>query len=76
MDIELANFLSIGEWSTFKEVTIGMLRHNKVVGDFYDRASSTFNPLKVPIFMHLFPNYPKISSEDLKLYLIKKPQSR
>ena len=56
IDAQLAKFLSIDEWSTFKEVTIGMLRYNKVVGDFYDRATSTFNAFKYPIFSRFFPD--------------------
>lgn len=72
IDQQLAKFLSIDEWSTFKEVTIGMLRYNKVVGDFYDRTTSTFNAFKYPIFSRFFPDQAKISSEDLKKYLLKR----
>ena len=72
IDPQLAKFLSIDEWSTFKEVTIGMLRYNKVVGDFYDRTTSTFNAFKYPIFSRFFPDQSRISSEDLKKYLLKR----
>ena len=73
IDKALADFLKIDEWSTFKEVTIGMLRYNKAVGgDFYDRTTSTFNAYKYPIFTRFFPDQAKLGSEDLKKYLLKK----
>ena len=72
IDSSLAKFLSIDEWSTFKEVTIGLLRYNKVVGDFYDRTTSTFNAYKYPIFSRYFPDQSRISSEDLKKYLLQR----
>ena len=72
IDADLAKFLTIDEWSTFKEVTIGLLRYNKTVGDFYDRQTSTFNAFKYPIFSRFFPDQARISSEDLKKYLLKR----
>ena len=68
----MAKFLGVDEWCTFKEVTIGMLRYNAKVGDFYDRNTSTFNAYKYPIFSRFFPDQAKISSDDLKKYLLKK----
>ena len=71
IDKQLANFLKIDQWSTFKEITIGMLRYNKDVKDFYDRKSSSFNAYKYPFFNRFFPNTHKITSNDLKSYLLR-----
>lgn len=72
LDQQMANFLKIDQWSTFKEVTIGLLRYNKDVKDFYDRKNSCFNVHKYPIFQRFFPNQAVINSHDLKLYLMQR----
>lgn len=66
IDKGLADYLDLEQWCTFKEVTIGLLRFNKKVKDFYDRHSSSFNAFKYPVFLRYFPNQSKITSADLK----------
>ena len=57
IDREMALFLEIDEWASFKEVTLGFLKFNKKTkGDFYDRASQCFNAYKYPVFLEFFPH--------------------
>jgi hypothetical protein len=39
---QLASYLLIDEWCTFKDMTIGLLKFNKKVGDFYCKKTLTF----------------------------------
>jgi hypothetical protein len=51
IDKSLADYIEVNHWSTFKEVTIGLLRFNKKVdGDFYDKRTSSFCAYKYPFF--------------------------
>lgn len=48
--------MSIDEWSNFREITLGFLHFNKKTGgDFYDRASQSFNAFKYPFLVKFFP---------------------
>jgi hypothetical protein len=69
---QLATYLEITEWCSFKDITIGFLRFNKKVGDFYDRKTLSFNAYKYPFFLRFFPDLAMITSADLKRYLLKK----
>ena len=72
IDKRLAEFLKIDEWSTFKEVTVGMLHYNAKVKDFYDRSTSSFNAYKYPFFNRFFPDTHQITSTHLKTYLLNR----
>jgi hypothetical protein len=57
IDKPLADYIEINVWSTFKEVTIGMLRFNKKVdGDFYCKRTSSFSAYKYTFFQRFFPD--------------------
>lgn len=52
IDKDLAKFLEIDQWCSFREITLGFLKFNKKTkGDFYDRDSTSFNAYKYPYFM-------------------------
>ena len=57
IDKELADFLQIDEWCSFREITLGLLKFNKLTGgDFYDRQTVSFNAYKYPYFLKFFPS--------------------
>jgi hypothetical protein len=54
---ELAAFLDIEKWCSFREITLGFLKFNKKTkGDFYDRNSTSFNAFRYPYFLQFFPH--------------------
>ena len=57
IDKDLASFLGIDEWCSFREITLGFLKFNKKTkGDFYDRNTTSFNAYKYPYFLQFFPH--------------------
>lgn len=81
IDLELAQFLEIDQWCSFREITLGLLKFNKKTGgDFYDRSTTSFNAFKYPYFLEFFPHLKnvkvkkqqKITNLDLRKYLIDK----
>jgi len=70
IDKALATYLDINEWRTFKDITIGFLKFNQKTKDFYDKSTLSFNAYKYPFFMRIFPDQAKITSVDLKKYLL------
>ena len=55
IDKQLATYLDIQEWCTFKDFTVGLLRFNKKVGDFYCKRTLSFALDKYPFFQRFFP---------------------
>ena len=61
IDKELADYLSIDQWCSFREITLGLLKFNKSTGgDFYDRQTTSFNAYKYPYFLKFFPHLSNI----------------
>ena len=67
---QLATYLDLPEWCTFKDFTIGLLRFNKKVGDFYDRKEMKFRLDKYPFFQRFFPGVVELKSTHVKEYLL------
>jgi hypothetical protein len=56
IDKELALFLDIDLWCSFREISLGFFKFNKKTkGDFYDKATQSFNAYKYPYFLQFFP---------------------
>ena len=64
IDKDLATFLEVDEWCSFREITLGFLKFNKKTkGDFYDRATTSFNAYKYPYFLQFFPHLSSIKNK-------------
>jgi hypothetical protein len=72
IDKELATYLDMNEWCTFKEFTVGLLTFNKKVGDFYCKKSLSFKTEKYPFFKRFFPGVSRLTSAEVKMYLLSK----
>ena len=81
IDKDLAAFLDMDQWCSFREITLGFLKFNKKTkGDFYDRSTTSFNAYKYPYFLQFFPHlldikvkkHQKITNLDLRKYLFEK----
>jgi hypothetical protein len=53
-------------------MTIGLLKFNKKVGDFYCKKTLAFQLNRYPFFLRFFPGLDQITSADVKKYLIAK----
>jgi hypothetical protein len=78
---QLAEYLDIDQWCSFREITLGFLKFNKKTkGDFYDRSTTSFNAYKYPFFLQFFPHLldaktkrqQKITNMDLRKYLFSR----
>ena len=73
IDKRLADMIKVEIDCTYREFTIALLKFHKVVKNFYDKATNTFNVGLYPKFRQYFPDQSKITSTDIKAFLLKEP---
>ena len=73
IDEKLAEVLHLQtKWVTYREFTLALFKFHKVVGNFYDKPTQTFDLSQYAVFRRWWPNHQRIGCDDIKNFLLKK----